>query len=294
MKVLAYGATGSQLRSLVPQLLERGHEVKVLSRNAARSSPLPAAAEIVRGDITDPGSLLAASRGADVVAFMLPAFLEHPEQKLDYAASAASAAASAGVKLIVWNTSGRYPFPQESRHSDKLLRALHERVAAAGVPLIVMAPTTYMENLLGPWTVNAIRAGRVAYPVLESRKMGWIASRDLCALMTAAIERPHLAGQVFRVSGVEAVTGPELAAIFAEVLKRPLSYQTLTPQQMKQALEVAFGPGSGDGVANEYALDQADTNPRINHYDMSDVLRVLPAKMTRLREWISEHQDQFA
>lgn len=282
------------MRSLVTQLSDRGHEVRVLSRKGNSSHPLPANSKIVQGDVTDAASLSAASKGVDAVAFMLPAFLEHPENALEYAANAAAAAKAGGARLIVWNTSGRYPFPEESRHSDKLMRALHERVASAGVPLIVVAPTTYMENLLGPWTANAVRAGRVAYPVLAERKMGWIASQDLCSLVAAALERPQRAGQVFRVSGVEAVTGPELAAIFSQVLKRPLSYQTLTPQQMKEALEAAFGPGSGDAVANEYALDQADTNPPLKYYDMSEVLEALPVKMTRLSEWIGENREAFS
>jgi uncharacterized protein YbjT (DUF2867 family) len=294
VRVLVYGATGSQMRPLVAQLLDRGYDVSALSRKGTSSPPLPVQVQVLKGDVANRESLLAASQGADVVAFMLPAFLEHPENALEYASNAASAAAAAGVSLMVWNTSGRYPLPGESRRSDALMLALHERLAAADVPLIVVAPTTYMENLLGPWTVNAIRSGRVAYPVLPERKMGWIASRDLCALLAAAIERPHLAGQLFRVSGIEAVTGPELAGIFSEALQRPLSYQTLSPQEMKDALEAAFGPGSGDAVAKEYALDQADQHPPLKHYEMSEVLAALPVRMTQLREWIAEHRAAFA
>ena len=282
------------MHAIVPQLSGRGHEVRVLSRKATSSRSWPANAKIVKGDVADAASLRAASQGVDAVAFMLPAFLEQPQNALEYASSAAVAAKAGGAKLIVWNTSGRYPFPEEARHSDQHMLAIHEHIAAAGVPLIVVAPTTYMENLLGPWTVNGIRTGHVPYPVLANRKMGWIASRDLCALVAAAIERPQLAGQTFRVSGVEAVTGPELAVIFSEVLGRSLTYQTLTPQQMKEALEAAFGPGSGDVVANEYALDQADTNPPLKYYDMTRVLAALPVKMTRLHEWIAEHRAAFA
>ncbi len=282
------------MHSLVVQLLDRGHDVRVLSRKGISSRPFPDKVQVVRGDIVDPACLLVASKGVDVVAFMLPAFLEHPQNALDYASNAASAAAAGGVSLIVWNTSGRYPLPGESRHSDRLMLATHERLTAPGVPIVVVAPTTYMENLLGPWTVNGIRSGRVAYPVLPERKMGWLASRDLCALIAAAIERPQLAGQIFRVSGIEGVTGPELAAIFSEVLQRKLNYQTLSPREMKEALEAAFGPGSGDAVAKEYALDQADPHPPLKHYEMSEVLAALPVRMTRLREWITENRAAFA
>jgi uncharacterized protein YbjT (DUF2867 family) len=230
----------------------------------------------------------------DAVVFMRPAFLQQPDRALEYARNAAEAAAEAGARLIVWNTSGRYPMPDEHRESDRSMLAMHEQLACANVPLITIAPTTYMENLLGPWTMNALREGRVAYPVLPERKMGWIASRDLCSLVGAALERPQLAGRLFRVSGVEAVTGPELAATFSEVLGRSLTYRTLSPAEMKASLETAFGPGSGDAVAEEYALDQADPDPPLKYYDMSAVLRELPVKMTSLRQWIQEHRQAFA
>ena len=293
MKVLVYGATGSQMRALVAQLIERGHQPRVLSRNAAAYSA-PRGAEVVTGDLEDRDSLVAASRDMDAVAFMRPAFVQHPERSLEYAANAAEAAAATGVKLIVWNTSGRYPMPDERRESDRLMLATHEQLASAKVPLIVVAPTTYMENLLGPWTLNALRSGEVAYPVLPERKMGWIASRDLCSLVGAALERPQLAGRLYRVSGVEAVTGPELAARFSEVLGRPLRYRTLTPAEMKASLEDAFGPGAGDAVSEDYALDQADPNPPLKYYDMAAVLRELPVRMTSLRQWIRDNRQAFA
>jgi uncharacterized protein YbjT (DUF2867 family) len=294
MRVLVYGGTGSQMRSLVAQLLDRGDRPRVLTRSPTAAAGLPPGAEWAIGDLDDPASLIEASKDMDAVAFMRPAFLQHPEHSLQYAANAAEAAAAAGVKLIVWNTSGRYPMPEERREGDRLMLATHEQLTRVDVPLTVIAPTTYMENLLGPWTLKAIPLGRVAYPVLPQRKMGWIASRDLCSLVAAALERPQLAGRLYRVSGVDAVTGPQLAATFAEVLQRPFAYQTLSPAEMKACLEEAFGPGAGDRVAEEYALDQADPNPPLKHYDMSAVLRDLPVTMTSLRQWIQENRQAFS
>jgi uncharacterized protein YbjT (DUF2867 family) len=148
MRVLVYGATGSQMRALVGQLIERGHTPRVLSRTATARS-VPVGAEVVGGDLGDRPSLVAASRDVDAVAFMRPAFVQHAERSLEYAANAAEAAAATGVKLMVWNTSGRYPMPEERRDSDRSMLAMHEQLASSRVPLTVIAPTTYMENLLG-------------------------------------------------------------------------------------------------------------------------------------------------
>jgi uncharacterized protein YbjT (DUF2867 family) len=229
----------------------------------------------------------------DAVAFMLPAFLAQPHDALLYVANAAQAAVDAGVKLMVWNTSGRYPLEGERPGSGEFVKSMHAELRKFGIPLTVIAPAKYMENLLGPWTLQRIPAGKIAYPVLPSRRMGWIACQDVCALMAAALERPQLAGRVFRVSGLEAPTGPELAATFSTVLDRHFEYETLTPQQMKDALESVFGPGSGDEVAGEYALDQSDPNPPATHFDMTAVLRELPVRMTSLSQFIQQHRSAF-
>lgn len=296
MKVLVYGASGSQARPIVRQLLDRGHQPRVLTRDLSKAAGrFPAEAELVRGDLADVGSLLAASRGADAITFVRPAFLSDPQNGLEYTRRAVHAAAEGGARLVVWNTSGRFPDPGEERGVDNAMLEAWRVLTASGIPLISIAPTTYMENLMGPWTANSIRnLDRVAYPVLANRKMGWIAARDVCALMVAALERPQLAGRVFRVSGVEAPIGPELAAAFSDVLERRLSYYTLTPSEMKAELEKAFGPGSGDKVAGEYALEQADPNPPAKYYDMAPVLRELPVTMTLLREWIAANAAAFA
>lgn len=296
MRVLVYGATGSQTHPIVQQLLDRGHQPRVLTRDTGKGAArFPREAELVRGDFGDPASLIAASRGMDVVAFLIPAFLESPENALAYAASAIDAAAAVGVRLMVWNTSGRFPEPGEHRAASRAMLETWQVLKARHVPLITVAPTTYMENLLGPWTARAIRTDdRVSYPVHPDRKMGWIASRDVCALMVAALERKELAGRVFRVSGVQALDGMELAAAFSEVLHRPIRYYMLSPGEMRAEIEKAFGIGAGEDVAEEYALDQADPNPPAKHYDMRAVLETLPVKMTSIREWIALNAEAFA
>lgn len=293
MKVLVYAATGSQMRPLVDELLARGHAPRVLSRRSAAAAGFAADVEVVHGDLDDAASLDSASRGVDAVAFMLPAFLAHPARRLEYARRAADAAARAGVQRLVWNTAARYPLAHEGGDLGRRLVATHEQLAAAGVPLTVIAPTTYMENLLGPWTRGAVAQGELRYPILATRRMGWIASRDVCAFVASALERPQHAGRVFRVSGPEALTGTETAAEFAAALGHPVRFRTLTPDEMKHALEAAFGPGSGDAVAGEYARDQADPDPPPKHYDMRDVVAALPVGQTRLRDWVVANRAAF-
>lgn len=295
MKVLVYGGTGAQANPLAQLLREREYDVRVLTRDPVRAAlVLPAGATAVKGDFDDADSLQRASSNVDAVSFMIPAFIKKPENFLLYAQRAMEAAAAGGVKLIVWNTGGRFPEAHPQRALDQAMLAVWNVLKSAGLPLIVIAPTTYMENLLGPGPLNAIRTrDEVAYPVLAERKMGWIAARDVSAFVVAALERPHFAGRIFRVSGEQGINGPELADAFSSVLGRPFKYRTLTPAEMREALEEAYGEGAGDEVAEEYGFDQSDPNPPAKHYDMRSVLNDLPIRMTDIKSWIAAHAEEF-
>jgi len=62
------GATGKVGNATARALSERGDEVRVLVRDPARAAPLlPEGVEPVRGDVTDPASLVRAVEGCDLV-----------------------------------------------------------------------------------------------------------------------------------------------------------------------------------------------------------------------------------
>lgn len=290
MKVLVYGASGSQAGPMVEQLLQRGHAPHVLTRNADNASRLEAAGAVpVIGDLSDLDGLRAATSEVDSVAFLLPAFLDDSVDAVTCGKNAIDAAAEAGAEMFVWNASGE--ISDVASESNGKLTVL-EHLQNSGLPFVVFEPTTYMENWLGPWTAPSIRDNNeLTYPVLADRKMGWIASTDVCALVIAALERPNLAGKRYPISGIELPTGPELAADFSQALGREIRYRTMTPEEMGAVLDQEFGPGAGDNVAEMYRREQEDPDPPDKFYDMSSVLEVLPVRMSTISEWVTVHKE---
>jgi uncharacterized protein YbjT (DUF2867 family) len=295
LKVLVYGATGSQARPLVYKLIEQGHEVYVLTRHIEKAVDLKAAgAHIVVGALEDPASLRAASEGIDVVTLLIPAFLDNPLHAEQYGRNAIDAARAAGVKRVIWNMSGPL-FPERTGNPLNDLRLdLLDYLRASKLAHITFETTVYIENLLGPWTTQGVlERNQVAYPIPVARKVGWLPSGDLAALMTAAIDRPELDGNHFKVSGLEAVTGPELAKLFSQVLKRDLTYYHMQPEEIGAVIDNLFGPGAGNDVADSYRREQNDPNPLPSYHDMSVVLDKLPVTMTRIIDWIAQHTSAF-
>jgi uncharacterized protein YbjT (DUF2867 family) len=73
MKVLVTGATGYVGGRLVPRLLDRGYDVRVMVRDPARVAGRPWApsVEVVRGDVEDPPSLGTAVDGVDTAYYLI-------------------------------------------------------------------------------------------------------------------------------------------------------------------------------------------------------------------------------
>ncbi|MGC2002118.1 MAG: NAD(P)H-binding protein, partial [Candidatus Acidiferrales bacterium] len=65
MKVLVTGATGTVGSELIKALLQRGTDVRALTRKQPKPGTFPSAVEIALGDLTDPVSIAEALKGAD-------------------------------------------------------------------------------------------------------------------------------------------------------------------------------------------------------------------------------------
>lgn len=296
MRVLVYGATGSQGGPVVPRLLARGHTPVVVTRSLEKAEPMRVlGAELALADMSDAASLSVASVGADAVALMVPAFIPNPIEAPQYFHNALAAAKDAGAKLVVYNTSGpvilqRIGNPIYDTRLD-LIAALRQ----SGVPSIIIQPTAYMENLLGPWTrPGIVERDELAYPVPEHIPIGWIATDDVAAFVAAALERPDLAGEHLIVSGEENLTGPELAERFTRGLRRSIRYREMPLEEFGAVLDATFGPGAGAGgiAGYEFQRRHADLIPMWT--DMASVLAKLPVRLTSAETWAGQHALAFA
>jgi uncharacterized protein YbjT (DUF2867 family) len=295
MKVLVYGATGSQQNPVVHALIKRGHQVRAITHQAGKVSALEAeGAEGVVADMADYEALLDANRGIDAVSLLVPFFLVNPADGIQYAKNAIDAAIAQKVKLLVWNSSGFIPHEKVGNPSIDLRIDVLNYLKASGLPFIVLQPSVYAENLLGPWTAPFVaNEQKVAYPTPEEMPVGWIATQDVAEFVVEALQKPELAGEVLLISGVENLTGKGLAEKFSSGLQKPITYHPLPPKAFGKILDGLFGEGAGDGAAAVYQ-EIADTKkyPPM-HVPMEGVLAKIPVKMTRIEDWVAQHQGLF-
>lgn len=106
---LVTGATGYVGGRLVPRLLDRGHRVRALARTPSKLSAAPwtddANAEVVRGDLSDRDSLVAAFEGVDVVYHLVHSMStagDFAAEERHSAENVVDAATRCGVSRIVY------------------------------------------------------------------------------------------------------------------------------------------------------------------------------------------------
>ena len=281
--VLVYGAAGAQGSAIVRAALEAGAHVRILLR-PGRANPYGDRVDVVRGDLADRASLDRANLGVDRVVLTLPLIYDRG-LLARFGRNAIDAAKTAGVKLIVLNTSGPLG---STRGGSAFLDAMIETRAhlrSTGLPAITVAPTLYASNLAAPWSAPMIvNDGVAAYPLPADFPVSWISWEDLAAYAIAALKRPELAGREFQVGGPERLTGTEVAAALSHAVGRRVNYVAVPLPDFAAGLAHSFGQETANEITSHYAWIQRQPVSPLS-VDIAPALAALPIAPTRFADW---------
>jgi uncharacterized protein YbjT (DUF2867 family) len=237
--VLVTGATGQQRGAVARALLSRGHRVKALTRkpdsDAARRL-MSAGADLVTGDLDDKASVLKAASGVDAMFLMGNSSETGTAEETRQGILAAEAAKGAGVGHLIYSSVADANKKTGIPHFEsKSLVEIH--LAGLGIPYTISAPASFMENIVAPWSIGALRQGTYAFPMAPRRVIQLIAVADIGAFVAALIERrDRVFGKRFDLAGDE-LSGEEQAKIFSRAIGRPINYQEVPIVAARQQSE---------------------------------------------------------
>src|SRR6266849_6583692 len=179
--VLVTGATGKQGGAVVEALLIRGHQVRALTRNSASSAAnrlREQGVEIAVGDFTDHDSLVRAAHGADAVYAMSTPQEHGAKIEIAQGITITDAAKAAGVVHFVYSSVASANRATGVPHFDSKY-AVERHLQASGVQYTIVAPVSFMENLLEPWFVPGLRQGKLAMALPATRALQQVAVADI-------------------------------------------------------------------------------------------------------------------
>jgi uncharacterized protein YbjT (DUF2867 family) len=237
--VLVTGATGSQGGSVVQALLEQGHQVRGMTRNADTSAAeklQQRGVEVVAGDFIDHDSLVRAASGVDTIFTMTTPFEQGVEVETAQGIAITNAAKEAGVGHLIYSSVANADKATGIPHFDSKYE-VEKHIASSGVPYTIIAPVYFMENLTTPWSMPGLRQGKLALALPADQPLQQIAVQNIGAFAAAIVERREsVFGHRYDIAGDE-LSGEVSAAILSEVTGRNIQYESFPPDALRAQSE---------------------------------------------------------
>lgn len=227
MKILVTGGTGVIGEGVIPELLSRGHAVRLLSRHAKDDARQWNGVDPFVGDVADASSVTGACDGCDVVLHIAGIASEDPPEttfekvNVGGTRNVIAEATRAQVKRFVFVSSlgadtGSSPYHQSKREAEQLVQqsALDWTIVRPGN---VYGPGDEVISLI----LKMVRT-LPAVPVIDAgdQKFQPLWHEDLAKVLAAAAERVDLSGKILEAAGPDITSTNDLLRRFAEITDR--------------------------------------------------------------------------
>lgn len=217
------GATGRQGGAVTAGLIERGWQVRALTRRPdgpAAKVLAERGAVVIGADMDDPASLEAAFDGAQGVYSVQNGLTSGFDREVVQGRNVADAAKATGIAHVVYGSAGTGETGTGVQSWDSKL-AVEAHMASLGLPVTILRPMAFMELMTDKGYYPAVGTWRI-WPKLagDSRPVPWVSVADLGAIAATAFTRPDdfIGIDMAVVSDVRSLA--ECRTIYREVMGR--------------------------------------------------------------------------
>jgi len=279
--ILVTGANGTTGSEVTRQLVASGRPVRAFLRSRAKAAMLPkSGVEIALGSFEDVASLDAAMKG--VKAVYLISF-DGPDQ-LALQANVIEAARRASVRMIA-----RLSASSADPESPDVLIANHgkgdRQLARSGLGHVLIRPQWFDQNFL-----TYCPGGFIRLPAGEAR-LPFVDVRDIAAVAIKALTEPGHDGKAYVLTGPEALSHAEVAAILSQATGKRFVYEDIAPEAYRrQLIEQGASALYADLILNLFERMRRRGSAEIH----DDVRKVLGRPAIGFRRFAEDYAGELA
>jgi NAD(P)H dehydrogenase (quinone) len=245
--LLVTGASGQLGRLVLEHLLAgaaKGRPIVAATRSPEKLAGFAARGVQVRAaNFDDPATLAPAFRGVERALIVSTDALDRPGHRMEQHLAAVRAAKAAGVAHVVY-TSLVHPDPDSLVTIAPDHFQTEQVIAESGLGHTVLRNNLYTDYLV-PGVAYAVKSGKIAN-AYGAGKVGYVTREDCARAAAFALGAPFTGKAVLDVTGPEAITQTELAAIVSKVTGRRVEYAAI---DRDMALKAYIGAGLPAPVA---------------------------------------------
>lgn len=224
LTVAVVGATGRQGSAVTRHLLADGWQVRALTRRPdgrAAQQLATFGAEVLRAELSDPGSLQRAFDGAHGVYSVQNPMTSGLDVEIVHGTNVADAAKRVGVQHLVYGSAGvGVVGTGVGSWESKLVVEAH--LKALNLPVTVLRPMAFMELMIDKTFFPAVSTWHLMPKLMGAdRPVPWLCLDDLGAIAARAFANPdRFIGQDIKLAS-EVQTLSECRRTWREVVGRP-------------------------------------------------------------------------
>jgi uncharacterized protein YbjT (DUF2867 family) len=263
----------------------------MVRREDERAASLRAAgAQVVVGDLLEPGDVYRVVSGCSRVYFSMSPSAGYLEASVTMAAVAREAGVNALVNMSQMTVSEMSIQNTTPSHQQRQHWLSEQAFAWSGLPVVTIRPTMFLESFFQLAGHSIRDRDRIELP------FGWgktspVAGTDVAQVVAAVLADPAAyLGRIYELTGPKSQDLDGVAREFSEALNREVTYSDISPEEWEQRLRKQNMPEHLTG----HLLAMGELH-RAGRYDRQadGVQRVTGRPAMSVREFVSLHAEEF-
>lgn len=225
--IFVTGVTGNQGSAVTRHLLDQGHEVIGLTRDANSEKAQQLKSQgviIVEGNLNDPSKFHSEIKKSDAIFFVQA--LQGKNTEIQQGKQFIDTIASIGINHLVYTSVLGADLNTGIPHFDSKYE-IEKHLKSSNINYTILRPASFYENHLFPQVANGIKKGKYVSPLNQTCKQQMIGVDDIGKIAAQVISNPkEYSGKTLSIATDEYQIG-DLPQLFSKAMNKPVMYKKL-------------------------------------------------------------------